>query len=111
MMEYKMGSKSPPVRKTSHGERGENEAFEHRVSQRPPAGRHLVTRIAEALQLPEQVLYAPAHKVTPYQASESKAAINPAVECDALLSAYNRIQDPEERRRVLLLVQEAADQA
>ena len=66
--------------------------------------RALLQRIADAIQVPTSTLY---------RLSNAVHAPSPdpelACECAALLDAYQRIPDPDVRRRLLALVEEAAE--
>ena len=69
-------------------------------------------RIAGALQVPPSALYAPPNAVgSASQSGSSPVAFDGRIEdeCLTLLRAYQRIRDPEERRRLLALVDEAAE--
>lgn len=71
------------------------------------ATRHLVSRIAQALQIPETVFYKAPDAVEPrFESSGSCDGLD--IECAALLQAYRRIPDPVNRQRLLSLVQKAA---
>ncbi|GJE14614.1 hypothetical protein [Methylobacterium longum] len=73
------------------------------------AKNQLLGRIAEALQVPEAVLYNPPNAVDPQMHATAEAALS--IEGAELLRAYMRISDPEERRRILALVKAAAERA
>jgi hypothetical protein len=102
-----MGSKMQPRSMPSPDEVAGDYAFA-----RPPAlnGRvtsRLLGRIADALQVPPSALYAPPIRVG--IAAQPDAPGGVEYECVLLLDAYRRIHDPVERRRLLALVQEAAE--
>jgi hypothetical protein len=68
--------------------------------------RRLVSRIAEALKVAPITLYEP-----PRPDGAMAAIPDDDLEgaCEALLRAYRSIHDPAERRRLLIVVQEAAE--
>lgn len=75
------------------------------------ARSQLLERIANSLQVPAATFYCPPNAVEPGAQSTAALAVSerPEVEDEALLHAYRRIRDPETRRRLLVLVQAAAD--
>lgn len=77
-----------------------------------PAGNLLLRRIAGALQVPPSALYTLPNAVglgSPPEADTVTRAGDIDGECAALLLAYRRIRDPEMRRRLLIVMQEAAE--
>ena len=108
-----MGSRTPPRSKLSLDEPSEDDTFGRPTSLDDGASRRLLERIAGALQVPRAALYE-----LPDAASSVQGLVDGGTtvaglerECTALLRTYQRIQDPEERRRLLALVQEAAERA
>ena len=92
-----MGQRMPPSFKST-----EDDTREYVADGRPASRkRRLVERIADALRVSPAALY---------ELPSSWAAEDLGGECATLLDAYRRIQDPEERRRLLLLAQKAAEQ-
>ncbi|WP_187294336.1 hypothetical protein [Methylobacterium sp. B1] len=103
-----MGQKMPLQAKA-----GSDGSWDNRSDSRPPASagddaRRLVTRIAGALQVQPDVLYAPDAANARTHSAKDGADLDQ--QCEALLHAYRRIRDPEERRRLLLLVQDASEE-
>ena len=103
-----MGQKMPLQAKA-----GSDGSWDNRSDSRPSASagddaRRLVTRIAGALQVQPDVLYAPDAANARTHCYNYVADL--VIVCEALLYAYRRIRDPEERRRLLLLVQDAAEE-
>jgi hypothetical protein len=74
------------------------------------ASRSRLRRVADALQVPEAMLYNPPDVVAPMRNADSDSLDRTALDKEhmALLRAYAGISNPEERRRILTLVQEAA---
>lgn len=109
-----MGTRTPPRRRFVLDPVPSEEAAD---GADPPTGREaraLLNRIADALQVPTSALYRPPNAVN---ATKPDAGLAPrphpalACECAALVDAYQRIRDPDVRRRLLALVQEAAEPA
>lgn len=76
------------------------------------ATKRLLGRIAGTLEVPVSTLHNPANAVgTPSPRPDDSATLADGVddECAVLLAAYMRIVDPAERRRILMLVQAAAE--
>ena len=76
--------------------------------------RLVVGRIAKALGVSPGVLYeVPTLEGQPTasNAGVSTTEVDLDGECAALLNAYRRIGDPEKRRRLLILAQEAAERS
>jgi hypothetical protein len=71
-----------------------------------------VLRVADALQVDQSVLYNPPNAVALTRETNGNRSSGAGLDqdCEALLHAYRRIRDPEERQRLLVLVQEAAEQ-
>lgn len=107
MLESLMGSKMPPKKPVQNNER-EDSAASVGLSSGETRNR-LLGRIAGALQVPQAMLYDP-HSPTPSEGGDA-GGTDLDGECLALLQAFRRIRDPEERRRLLMLVQEAGGQA
>lgn len=95
-----MGSKSPPPDRASRAAASEDDPFDRRVP--PPGTGRLLQRIAEALQIPATALY------TPRGGGRNDATAGEA-ETEALLRAFRRIDDPQLRRRLLILTQGLAE--
>ena len=101
-----MGSKTPPPGKPPHRDSREGDAARH------PNPKHLVTktaslqRIAGALQMSPAVLYQLPNAIRAVGSAEATTD-NGGLdrECRALVHAFLRISDAEERRRLLALVQ------
>lgn len=105
-----MGSKTPPLG------RDVQRALDENLVDRPAASmesRHsaLLGRIADALQVPQAALIRRPDAVTPACGADRDGAIDLAEECAALLRAFGRIDAPEERRRLLNLMQAAAERS
>jgi len=96
-----MGSKTPPLNWSSPEAHPEDDLVRRPDPSDGSAASLLLRRIAGALQVPPSTLYNPPNAVgsTPNGDIES--------ECLTLLRAYQGVRDPEERRRLLALVQEA----
>lgn len=107
-----MGSKLPIVRKPSQDAPPEREPNDGHVPKALSSTRLLMRRIASTLQVPEAVLYDLPNAVTPLQVAGTAGTLAPNYkqDCEVLLRAYKCIRDPEERQRLLVLVQEAAEQ-
>ena len=107
-----MGSKTPPPGKPPEPDLREGDpAGSHR-------SRHLVARatslerIANALQVSPTVLYQPQNAIEAAKpAGQTGDYRGQEGECVALIHAFLRIADPEERRRILALVQASAERA
>jgi hypothetical protein len=111
MTEYTMGSKSPIVRKPSQGALQKREPVTGTTPKDISPTRLLMGRIASALQVSEAALYDLPNAVTPSRSAGTAGtlALNHKQDCEALLRAYRRIRDPEERQRLLALVEEVAE--
>ena len=96
-----MGQRLPPSRRPTKGEPQEYVDDGCSRSSPPSKAMRLVERFADALGVSPTELY---------DLPSSGAADDLGGECAALLDTYRRIQDPAERRRLLLLVQKAAEQ-
>jgi hypothetical protein len=103
-----MGSKTP-LNRRSPVAHPDDDLVSCRAPNDGPAGSLLLRRIAGALQVPPGALYAPPDSVG--MAARPDALGGVEDECVLLLHAYHRIRDPETRRRLLILVQEAAEPA
>ena len=84
----------------------------------PPSADHVarkasLQRIADALHVSPAVLYEPLNAI--HEASRSGEQTDDYGghdgQCSALIHAFMRISDPEERRRILALVQASAKTA
>lgn len=77
------------------------------------ASNRLLRRIADALQVPQSVLYKPLSAVEPLHGSDSDDGYGPDgahdLECMALLHAYRQIRDPKARCALLVQVRAAAE--
>ena len=69
----------------------------------------LLRRVADALQVSEASLYGIVDPPSPIEATDPGCDIDG--QCAALLLAFRRIADPEERRRLLALVEAIAERA
>ena len=106
-----MGQRIPPPSASL-----EDEAWEDidgpGSSPSPPRGtRRLVERIAEALGVSSGVLYEAPTLEGPQRAPDAGVTATDVQldgDCAAMLNAYRLIRDPEMRRRLLILAQEAA---
>lgn len=105
-----MGSRRPPSSYLSASETQEHDAQGRLVSPDQQATRQLLKRVASTLGVPLESLYKP-NDATPLLHGTSDGE-EPAVtlnsESIALLRAYSLIQDPEVRREILALAQEAS---
>ncbi|WP_091924196.1 MULTISPECIES: hypothetical protein [unclassified Methylobacterium] len=102
-----MSSKTPPPSALHHEEDCGVPTLRQQRTER------LLSRIAEAVQVPPSAFYRPPNAV---DAGASAAAIPVApvasdAECAELLAAFNLVRDPEDRRRLLELVQKTAERA
>lgn len=91
----------------------EGDALPHTAPPGAKATRRLIGRIAGALQVPPASLYDLPNAASYPRVAGSGDASSTSLgqDCEALLRAYRRIQDPKERQRLLALVQEAAERA
>lgn len=71
----------------------------------------LLKRIADVLQLPQATLHGTSDPLVGSEADPSSGKADLDEACAALLLAYRRISDPEIRRRILILAQEAAERS
>ena len=71
--------------------------------------RRLLRRVAEALQVPEASLYGTVTSPSETGVGRAVLEVDLAGQCSALLDAYRNIRDPEERRRLLALVEAASE--
>lgn len=71
--------------------------------------QRLLRRVADALQVPEASLYDAVARSSPTKTGSDAPGDDLASQCAALERAFRRIRDPEERRRLLALVQAAAE--
>lgn len=107
-----MGSKVLILRRLS-ADGLNDESLDHRSHVKASAKNHLLERIADALQVAPAVLYNPPNAVAPTRAAGDEmpdGGPDGGMEqtCEALLAAYRRIRDPEVRRRLLTLVEQAS---
>lgn len=105
-----MGSRAPVAGKSSQDPSPEDGVPDHPVSAKGSAQRRLVGRIADALQVPPSALYNSPNAVDGQTSPTATSAFSNVIDGEgvALLRAYMCISDPEERRRILALVQQAA---
>lgn len=105
-----MGSKSPPKHKPWPTEHEDDAFSDQDAPSKDVAARHLVGRIASALQIPEATLYNLPDAAAPVRQASftGKGSVDLDRQCDALLRAFRSIDNPEMRRRLLSLVQAAA---
>lgn len=101
-----MRSKTPPPSHPVQDDPAADDLLNRPTPSEGPAASLLLRRIAEALQVPLSTLYRPPNAV----GAGSPSEVVPDSECEALLHAYRRIPDPEMRRRLLTLMQAAAEQ-
>lgn len=97
-----MGSKTPPPDKSAQIMPLEDHSSGRPAPLNGSAASRTLQRIAGALQIPLSVLYNASDTVGTASSNDITS------ECLTLLRAYQRIRDPEERRRLLALVDEAA---
>ena len=102
-----MGSKAPVTKNSSEDVPAEESHFGGPAILKASAKNQLLERIADALQVAPAVLYNPPNAVTPAQTAGG--ALDLEQSCEALLRAYRRISDPDERRCLLAFVQAAAE--
>ena len=102
-----MGSKAPIVTRPSEDNPAEESHFGRSDFPKASAKNQLLERIADALQMAPAMLYNPPNAVTPAQTAGG--ALDLEQSCEALLRAYRRISDPDERRCLLAFVQAAAE--
>jgi len=105
-----MSSKKPPP-----NEGAQDEALQDGICSRPEVSRvtarsRILGEIADALQVPLATLYSARSTPVPARRADGDGGAYLDDECEALLCAYKRIHDPEARRRLLSLVQAAAEQ-
>jgi len=104
-----MGSKTPPSTKPTQNAPSEDDASDRFVPPDGSAAGRTLRRVAAALQVPPSTLYSPLNAVSSNHGTDSDQwSADLDQERLALLRAYASISDPEERRRILTLVQEAA---
>lgn len=108
-----MGSKAPPPGTPPQADPREDDAVGHPLSAVPGIRNTPLQRIAEALQVSPTVLYQPQNAIEaaskPVEQAEANGGLDQ--ECYALIQAFMRISDPEERHRILGLVQASAKRA
>jgi hypothetical protein len=102
-----MRSKAPPLNRRLSTNHLEDNAVAHLPPPDGLATHRLLRRISDVLQVPPETLYGPLRVNVPTIDADD-AGIMLDRERERLLYAFDRIQDPEERRRILLLVQELA---
>ncbi len=105
-----MGSKTPPLTTPSQDAPFEDDGSNRSVPTAGTSAGKALRRVAAALQVPPSALYSPLNAVSPERGSDSDSSHRTDLDKErmALLRAYAGISDPEERRRILTLVQEAA---
>ena len=108
-----MGSKMQPQGVLSPHDTAEDDDHGHSLSSNGGATSRLLKRIADALQVSPAALYDSPNASTLVRKANSHDATDRDLDqdCKALLDAYRCISDPEERCRVLALVQAAAEPA
>ncbi|MCJ2005630.1 hypothetical protein [Methylobacterium sp. J-092] len=107
-----MGSKAPPPGTSWPSDSQEGETVGLPLPASHATKITSLQRIAEALQVPPAALYQLPNAVEaakPIEQTESPGGQDR--ECYALIQAFMRISDPEERRRILALVQASAERA
>ena len=104
-----MGSKIPPLSWSSDAMPQEDVRLDRSALSEDPASNPLLRRIAGALQLPPSALYALPNAVSIAAQPDAPGGVED--ECVLVLHAYRRIRDPEMRRRLLILAQEAAERS
>lgn len=113
-----MGSKAPPLSKHTPLIMTKEENLKRSASDTSPR-LDMLRRITEALHLAPGALYNPPNAVTPRPETradgDDEALVDVVAEierdCAALLHAFRRIQDREERYRLLTLVLMAAERS
>jgi hypothetical protein len=110
-----VGTKMQPSATAEHNEHRQDDVQRSPVPAKTSASGRLLSRIAEALQVPPTVLYEPATAVTSIKRADRDGAFHPDIDLDhdclALLDAYRRIRDPQTRQRLLILAEAAGEQA
>ena len=107
-----MGSKAPPPGKPLHADLQEDDAIGLPLAEDYVKRRTPLQRIADALQISPTVMYQPQNAVeTGKPKGQTVDYRGQEGECAALIHAFLRIADPEERRRILALVQASAERA
>ena len=110
--EKAMGSKAPPPGKPPQACSHEDDAGRHPLSAGHATKITALQRIADALQVTPAVLYQPQNAIEAVKpAVQAKGDGSREGECATLIHAFLRISDPEERRRILVLVQASAERA
>jgi hypothetical protein len=104
-----MGSKIPPSSWSSEAIPQEDGRLDRPAPFEGPASNKLLRRIAGALQVPPSALYAPPDAVSIAVQPDALGRVED--ECVLLVHAYRLIRDPEMRRRLLILAQEAAERS
>lgn len=100
-----MGSKGS-TRSGLHQDEG------HGFAARGQGAAHLLLqRIASALQVPPSALYSPSHAIDGHSPSvtASVSSGGSKSEREELLSAFQRVTDPGDRRRIVALTQKMAE--
>ncbi|WP_267360939.1 hypothetical protein [Methylobacterium sp. GC_Met_3] len=103
-----MGSKTPPHSMPVPGAPDEDRSG-YPASSKGTRHSKLLSRIADALQVPQAALYQPPNAVTLGRGAHGDGAADLDRDCAALLHAFRRIGDLEERHRLLALVQAVAE--
>lgn len=105
-----MGSKARPLSDPS-SDASHRDGARGAAALRQERTERLLKRIAEAMQVPTSAFYKPPNAVdagTP-TSTGSTTAIASEAECAELLAAFTLVSDPEDRRRLLELVQKMAE--
>lgn len=106
-----MGSKSPPSNRTCSVDPRNDGGPDHCPTPDSAPVNVRVRLIAEALEIPPAVLYDAPNAVSPRPQADRHETDDLARECVALTDAYKRIRDPDERHRLLALLEASADRA
>ncbi|MCJ2076579.1 hypothetical protein MKK68_13085 [Methylobacterium sp. E-016] len=108
-----MGSKTPPPGKPPQACPHEDDAGRLPLSAGHAIKIKALQRIADALQVPPAVLYQPQNAIqaAPMPVEQMEGDDSREGDCATLIHAFLRISDPEERRRILSLVQASAERA
>lgn len=107
-----MGSKTPPPGKPPEACSHEDDAGRHPLSAGRATKITALQRIADALQVTPAALYQPETAIEAVERTgQTEVNEEQDRECYALLQAFLRISDPEERSRIFALVQASAEQA
>jgi hypothetical protein len=106
-----MGSKTSPSNGTCEPEPCNDSTADHRPRLNSAPSNMRIRLIVEALKVPPVVLYGAPNATVPRSQVGEDGAVDLDRQCATLANAYRRINDPDERRRLLALIVAAADQA